>query len=152
MWGLPTAACGPSSSGSEWASPLARDAKGCTNASRKSQVLPDMVREWATPTIKWNYAKARLSQKAGDGLATQTKAAAWPTPSASSYGSNQGGAAGREGPVRPSLNTLGREAPGSCLSAEWVEALMGFPPGWTSPPASPPAAVKPRRAGSRSGR
>ena len=31
-----------------------------------------------------------------------------PTPSASSYGTNQGGAAGRVGPVRPSLETMAR--------------------------------------------
>lgn len=35
---------------------------------------------------------------------------AWPTPSAVSYGSNKGGASGREGqPVRPSLQSLGRD-------------------------------------------
>jgi hypothetical protein len=32
----------------------------------------------------------------------------FPTPSASSYGTNQGGAAGRVGPVRPSLETMAR--------------------------------------------
>lgn len=31
-----------------------------------------------------------------------------PTPSASSYGTNQGGSAGRTGPVRPSLDTMAR--------------------------------------------
>src|SRR5690606_41850587 len=32
-----------------------------------------------------------------------------PTPSASSYGSNQGGAAGRTGKIRPSLETMARK-------------------------------------------
>jgi len=35
------------------------------------------------------------------------QALVWPTPSAQSYGTNQGGAAGRTGAVRPSLQTLG---------------------------------------------
>lgn len=33
----------------------------------------------------------------------------FPTPSATSYGSNQGGTAGRTGPVRPSLETMARQ-------------------------------------------
>lgn len=35
----------------------------------------------------------------------------WPTPTASSYGTNQGGGAGRTGKVRPSLNTLAAQWP-----------------------------------------
>src|SRR5207253_450841 len=35
----------------------------------------------------------------------------WPTPSATSYGTNQGGSAGRTGPVRPSLDSLARNWP-----------------------------------------
>jgi hypothetical protein len=33
----------------------------------------------------------------------------FPTPSATSYGTNQGGAMGRTGPVRPSLETMARK-------------------------------------------
>lgn len=51
----------------------------------------------------------------------------FPTPSASSYGTNKGGAAGRVGPSRPSLNTL----VGGSLNPAWVEWLMGYPNGWT---------------------
>lgn len=83
-----------------------------------------------------------------------------PTPSASSYGTNQGGGAGRVGKVRPSLQTmaarnfwptpvagdsrgagpnqhtktLGREikkATGGPLNPAWVEWLMGWPIGFT---------------------
>ena len=35
----------------------------------------------------------------------------WPTPSAEPYGTNQGGAAGRVGPIRPSLDRLVRDWP-----------------------------------------
>jgi len=81
-----------------------------------------------------------------------------PTPSANSYGSNRGGAAGRIGKVRHSLESLarhqwatpcrsdekgpkgaptkgGRNLPreaGGHLNPTWVEWLMGFSAGWTA--------------------
>jgi hypothetical protein len=59
-----------------------------------------------------------------------------PTPSASSYGSNRGGAAGRTGKVRPSLGTLAKQGelpghPRGQLSPEWIEPVMGYLIGWT---------------------
>jgi hypothetical protein len=84
-----------------------------------------------------------------------------PTPSAVSYGTNQGGSMGRTGKVRPSLqhmakhdlwptpaasahkrngkeNAKGRgfspnlpEVAGGTLNPAWVEWLMGFPAEWT---------------------
>ena len=78
----------------------------------------------------------------------------WPTPSANSYGSNQGGAAGRVGPVRLSLNSMAKVWPASShehgpqaqkeigktsrkssglqLNPSFVVWLMGFDHGWTS--------------------
>jgi hypothetical protein len=50
-----------------------------------------------------------------------------PTLSASTYGSNQGGAAGRVGPVRKSLRGLA----GGSLSPQWCEWFMGFPRNYT---------------------
>lgn len=50
-----------------------------------------------------------------------------PTLTATSYGSNRGGAAGRSGPERPSLDTLA----GGTLDPQWCEWFMGFPIGWT---------------------
>lgn len=47
-------------------------------------------------------------------------ASAWPTPSASSYGTNQGGSAGRVGPVRPSLETLVKQWP-TPTSRDWKD-------------------------------
>lgn len=60
----------------------------------------------------------------------------YPTPSATSYGSNRGGAAGRTGKIRYSLHSLARmgDLPGhpeEPLRPAWVEWLMGFPLGWT---------------------
>jgi hypothetical protein len=50
----------------------------------------------------------------------------WPTPSASEYGTNQGGAAGRVGPVRESLNTLGRNWPTPMAGAATRTAQGGI--------------------------
>ena len=85
-----------------------------------------------------------------------------PTPAATAYGTNQGGAAGRTGPVRPSLETMARKnmwptpqawdyksgtgyshgdksqtpqlrhMSGGLLNPMWVEWLLGFPIGWTA--------------------
>ena len=56
-----------------------------------------------------------------------------PTPTASSYGSNRGGAAGRTGKIRHSLGSMARlgmlGTPGK-LSARFVQWMMGFPEGW----------------------
>ena len=49
-----------------------------------------------------------------------------PTLTASSYGSNMGGAAGRVGPLRPSLRSLA----GGPLNPRWCEWYQGFPVGW----------------------
>lgn len=49
-----------------------------------------------------------------------------PTPSASSYGTNQGGAAGRVGPLRPSLETMAREG-------LWPKSLTTAVKTWPTP-------------------
>ena len=56
----------------------------------------------------------------------------FPTPAAQSYGSNQGGAAGRTGKVRPSLETMARQGMETSgpLNPEFVSWLMGYPPAW----------------------
>jgi hypothetical protein len=49
------------------------------------------------------------------------------TPTATSYGTNRGGGAGRVGKVRPSLSTQ----VGGALNPTWVEWLQGYPLEWT---------------------
>jgi len=44
-------------------------------------------------------------------LTSGLESSSWPTPSATPYGTNQGGAAGRIGPVRPGLDSLARQWP-----------------------------------------
>ncbi len=53
-----------------------------------------------------------------------------PTPSASSYGTNQGGSAGRVGKKRPGLQTMATQKGGK-LCPNFVEWVMGYPPEWT---------------------
>lgn len=78
----------------------------------------------------------------------ETACSFWPTPSANSYGSNQGGGAGRIGPIRYSLQSLAKQWPGPPdpkgtgakspstsgrrLNPIFVEWLMGFPLNWIS--------------------
>jgi hypothetical protein len=53
-----------------------------------------------------------------------------PTPSASSYGTNKGGSAGRVGKERPSLQTIAKRL-GGRLNPVFVEWMMGYPMMWT---------------------
>lgn len=67
----------------------------------------------------------------------ETEYSCWPTPTAVTYGSNHGGAAGRTGPIRKSLTGLLTENKSNTngspleLNPDWVETLMGMPVGWT---------------------
>lgn len=108
-----------------------------TGGSERSSSEP-----WATPA-RMDGARGAgrgTSGRAADNLKTQ---AVYPTPTVKITGTNRGGAEGRVGPVRPLLGTLLKG-----LSSEWVEALMGFPPGWTSLPDGLPRAVKRKKRGS----
>lgn len=95
--------------------------------------------------------KRTPSQEAGThGLSLASEATRWSTPSASSYGTDQGGGMGRTGPVRPSLETMARTSglpdqwtpkagsDSSCgtpkLNQRFVCALMGLPTDWTDAP------------------
>lgn len=107
---------------------------------------------WHTE-IRGNTAYDKDGKKVQLGLEQYVRY--FPTPSANSYGSNQGGSAGRTGPVRHSLQSMARrdmwptpdvgmakgrdEASaasrsrlGGSLNPTWVEWLMGFPSGWTN--------------------
>lgn len=129
-----------------------------------SPIVESASSSWPTPSVKGNYNRKGLSPTSGDGLATAVRGEMWPTPTAQSYGSNQGGAVGRVGPVRLSLagevklwptpqardekgpsGAAGRarrsnipDALGvttrTALNPNWVECLMGCPIGWTERP------------------
>ena len=110
----------------------------------------------ATPTAKANQMSPSMQKNPGCAAWTQML----PTPSACSYGTNQGGGGGRVGKVRPSLQTMAsknlwpiptahnakegsypaehaRNTPtlaaqaGGQLNPTWVEWLMGWPLAFT---------------------
>lgn len=91
-----------------WATALRRHC----GARRKSALLTDesgfSSSQWQTPAVD-SFRSRGGDRKNEMGLDQQARA--WPTPSAVSYGTNQGGAAGRVGPVRPSLETLAKSWP-----------------------------------------
>lgn len=116
---------------------------------------------WPTPTVKGNHNRAGITSAAGDGLAT---AVLWPTPRASDDRS-AGTSIERQGHGGHSLCIEVKSWPAPCatdhkgagpgqrrgqlgeaagapygpLNPAWVEALMGWPMGWTDPEAVPVA-------------
>jgi hypothetical protein len=192
----------------EWPTPVSGDAeRQSATYARGNPTLLGAVQDWPTPTA--GDAKASGAQgystESGRHLGTTlTDAAAreWPTPTAQTYGSNQGGAAGRVGPVRPGLSgavapssdangrpscsesaesrpapqasdgsggrvssEIGGKLPSGAkraitpataaaglLNPRWVEALQGWPLGWTGLPsaiAGPLLAALRKKPGSR---
>jgi hypothetical protein len=130
-----------------WATP---SVKGNYNkrglSARSGDGLATQTKAWPTLTTHDDTARGggkKLDGRRGEVL-TQAVRAEWPTPSATSYGSNRGGAAGRTGPDRPSLATL--NAP---LNPAWVIQLMGFPDHWLD--VGQPGEVKRSTRGKRLG-
>lgn len=155
-WELPTSV----NDSSAWPTPAARDEVAVRWATPKASLdkcgrprekefgdLKAQVFLWQTPRAVAKTGGDR--QRNGTMIPTlAVQAMEWPTPSAESYGSNQGGAAGRVGRVRPSLQTLasriglpdrtetGASSPknsGPHLNPRFVEWLMGLPVNWTHP-------------------
>jgi hypothetical protein len=106
---LPTGATGSGAlPGEPWPTPTPRQAGGTT--------LTDSIQEWPTPTAgdaKASGAQGYSTESGRHPGTALTDAAAreWPTPTAQTYGTNQGGSAGRVGPVRPSLEAAARDWP-----------------------------------------
>ena len=134
---------------SSWRTPLASDdRKG--DARKRLRKRPDLdgllaqVRHWPTPVTTDAASAARASTTTGvmhPGLSLTDAIRMWPTPSASDYGSSGNGCPGdgREAYAHagtPSLSTTAR-AEGGTLNSDWVEALRGYPIGWTEGPLDP---------------
>lgn len=137
------------SASSLWPTATAQDSRASgasgyqTETRHAGTTLTDAaVRHWPTPASRDHKGGADWRKRTRDGKPRPYSdrtlpdvAEFWPTPSASSYGSNQGGSAGRVGRIRPSLQTLATRRGGRrcrmMLNPRFVEILMGFPPGWT---------------------
>ena len=79
------------------------------------------------------YSARLKSARLTRGSASSSWETPYPTPAATRYGNNRGGAAGRTGKVRHSLESIAKDPaqPTGCLNPTWVEWLMGVPAGWT---------------------
>ena len=136
--------------------------------------LPIAVKLWPTPTVHGNHNRKGASAESGDGLATAAKD--WPTPTARDWRSGKASAETMQRNARPlnevvanwptptaspSANRNTKRCPshdkghgkvlagevGGSLNPEFVEALMGLPPGWTK--VGPLAPAKRRKSGKR---
>lgn len=99
---------------------------------------------WPTPVTTDSKAAARGTTTTGvmhSGTTLTDAIRLWPTPTASEYGSSNNGSPGdgREKFATAGKASLSTEArrEGGTLNPAWVEALMGFPLGWTDGPADP---------------
>lgn len=90
--------------------------------------LVEAVRMWPTPTNNGNHNRKGLSKTSGDGLAT---AVAMIGTSTTNDAKNS--TLPKSQRLRESLvGDLRRAGEVGQLNPDWVEALMGFPPGWTA--------------------
>lgn len=91
-------------------------------------IPPGAVRNWPTVTVCGNDNYKGASATAGDGLASAVR----PTP----LGADAQAVKNHGKPNAPSLNYEATQygvTPGLRLNPDWVETLMGLPPGWTLP-------------------
>ena len=117
---------------------------------------------WPTPTVNGEWNRKGASPTSGDGTKgsgesekrdggpSLTTCARWATPNArDAKGRSDRERVGSE-PLPDQL--VSASEPNPKLSAAWVEALMGFPAGWTSLPDGLPVAAKSSKNGSRRAR
>jgi len=146
-----------------WPTPRAQDREGLQAGMRRdSPGLGVVVRMFPTPRLSDAERGGR-----GDlltvvrGKPNAHSGPMFPTPSATEYGTNQGGGMGRTGPICPSLGTMARKglwptpraiygehpgmvdeghltgavqadgAPSGQLNPTFVEWMMNYPKGWT---------------------
>lgn len=91
------------------------------NASGLLATLTTVGNELSPSMMKW-ASHRRLAEFLSEPL---------PTPTAKTYGYNKGGAAGRSGKERPSLETITKSASGGRCTLSIREWMMGWPIGWT---------------------
>lgn len=132
-----------------WPSPRADEARTSgarTGRGGSGESLTYAARLWATPAAsnpndgedpaRWQARRARAAAKHGNngiGEPLGQQVRTWPTPVSRDYKSgdtpNRKGTEARSAAAgAPAMALYGRR-----LSAAWVEALMGYPAGWTEP-------------------
>ena len=117
-----------------------------TDAAGRDYTYPNDDRTAPFPTLT-GQAQGWATPQARDHVALSKAVMLFPTPSAQTYGTNQGGAAGRTGPIRPSLETWARSPQAQAITTDgddglkpaaprrlnpaFVEMLQGFRVGYT---------------------
>jgi DNA (cytosine-5)-methyltransferase 1 len=140
-----------------WPTPRAEKTEG-TASEGYSPTLHQAVQQWPTPKA----SNANGASQHGEGsLDLQTMVPWWPTPQSRDWKNGQASATTRHKNTRPlnervmviqtSEPARQTEPMPMYLNADWVECLMGFPPGW-SIPAGPPDRPCSKQHGSRPGR
>lgn len=123
-----------------WPTPLARDGKGAITYSREGgDDLVTAVRKaaakWPTP-VTTDAKGARRSTarnehwQANEGTTLTDAIRMYPTPPRAATSPQDGKREAFAGAGKPSLDTIATWD-GGTLNPSFVEALMGFPPGWT---------------------
>jgi hypothetical protein len=135
-----------------WPTPRAEKTEG-TASEGYSPTLHQAVQQWPTPKAS-NANGASLHGRGSPDL--QTALTYWPTPQARDWKSGQASHKTLQRHARPLAERImqGEKTRGGesrLLNADWVECLMGFPPGW-SIPAGPPDRPCSKQHGSRPGR
>lgn len=117
-----------------WPTPLTDDAHQLT---RKSGMFKSLTRAvmFPTPTVHGNNNRKGASQKSGDGLATVVRQM-FLSPTASdgkraTMSMDMLRKAKVNGNLSQQIAHSEQSKIGGALNPEWVEWLMGFPPGWT---------------------
>jgi hypothetical protein len=131
-----------------WPTPRAEKIDGDASLGY-SPTLHQVVSRWPTPKAGNGNGAGIHGQGSPD---LQTVVTRWPTPQARDWKNGQTSNKTRGKNARP-LNerVMQSETPMSesrYLNADWVEALIGFPPGWSIPD-GPPGRVSPNRHGNR---
>lgn len=136
--------------------PVMGDTKFCTPTSSDGgrRGDPDMAERWASGEVikechrrlrtqvlqRWPTPRASDSNGAGahgsGGLDLRTAVSEWPTPTARDWRSGKHSTETGERNAKP-LSEVAWQKEGKpesgALNPDWVEWLMGFPPGWTLP-------------------
>lgn len=127
-----------------WPTPAARDCKGANSMEhlqregRRSHAdqLANAVKLWPTPTGRSGTGPSQTETRQG-GMDLQTAAVMFPTPTT---GAGLCGGTGNyqqlkaleaDGTISTEERRSMAAGNGGQLNPEWVEAMMGFPPGWT---------------------
>lgn len=103
---------------------------------KSSPSLEDYIRLWQTPTAQaWKGPSFSKTRQGGPNLQTATAMYPTPTTGAGLCGGtgnyNQLKALEKAGEISPEERRSMAAGNGGQLNPDWVEAMMGFPPGWT---------------------